>query len=130
MHFNGPDQHHGFEERLTPDLYPADFSWVPNWGNEGKRDTNDTRGVLISGICERSVQIDFDEQVTLGAIQHLYNLARSDDARPFFLQVSYTHPHEPYLCRKEFWDLYEGAEIPAPAVPALPSADHDVHSVR
>ncbi|MGB7205229.1 MAG: sulfatase-like hydrolase/transferase, partial [Anderseniella sp.] len=25
MHFIGPDQYHGFETRLTADLYPADF---------------------------------------------------------------------------------------------------------
>ena len=130
MHFIGPDQHHGFETRLTPDLYPADFSWVPNWGNEGERDTNDTRSVTISGICERSVQIDFDNLVTYQAIQHLYDMARSADDRPFFMQVSYTHPHEPYLCRKEFWDLYEDADIPLPDVPALPEAEHDAHSVR
>ncbi len=130
MHFIGPDQYHGFERRLTPDLYPADFSWVPNWGNEGKRDTNDARGVLISGICERSVQMDFDELVTYHAVQHLYDLARSGDDRPFFLQVSYTHPHEPYLCGKPFWDLYEGVDIPPPSVPALPVSAHDAHSVR
>ena len=107
MHFIGPDQYHGFETRLTADLYPADFSWVPNWGDEGERDTNDARSVLVAGVCERSVQIDFDEQVTFQAIQYLYDTARSDDKRPFFLQVSYTHPHEPYLCRKEYWDLYD-----------------------
>src|ERR671918_573502 len=28
MHFVGPDQLHGFEERLTPDIYPADFAWT------------------------------------------------------------------------------------------------------
>lgn len=130
MHFIGPDQYHGFEKRLTPDLYPADFSWVPNWGDEGKRDTNDQRSVLVSGVCERSVQIDFDEMVTAQAVQHLYNLARSDDTRPFFLQVSYTHPHEPYLCRKEYWDLYEGVDIPLPNVPALAADEHDAHSRR
>lgn len=130
MHFIGPDQHHGIETRLTPDLYPADFSWVPNWGDEGDRDTNDSSSVLVSGICERSVQIDFDNLVTYNAIQHLYNLARSDDDRPFFLQVSYTHPHEPYLCRKEHWDLYEDVDIPLPTVPALPASEHDSHSVR
>ena len=27
MHFSGPDQLHGFEERLTTDIYPADFGW-------------------------------------------------------------------------------------------------------
>ena len=28
MHFVGPDQLHGFEERLTTDIYPADFGWT------------------------------------------------------------------------------------------------------
>lgn len=130
MHFIGPDQFHGFEKRLTADLYPGDFAWVPNWGNEGKRDTNDPRAVRIAGICERSVQIDYDEEVTFKAVQHIYDMARSDDGRPFFLQVSYTHPHEPYLCRKEFWDLYEGKDIPMPRVGALPEQEHDPHSAR
>jgi len=130
MHFIGPDQYHGFEKRLTPDLYPADFSWVPNWGNEGKRDTNDPRSVTISGVCERSVQIDFDEEVTHQAIRALYDMARSDDNRPFFMQVSYTHPHEPYLCKEEYWNLYNDVEIPEPTVGALPEAQHDAHSVR
>ena len=32
MHFVGPDQLHGFEDRLTTDIYPADFGRTPNWG--------------------------------------------------------------------------------------------------
>ena len=84
MHFVGPDQFHGFETRLTAEIYPADFSWVPNWGDEGERDTNDPRSVFISGLCERSVQIDYDEEVTFKAVQHLYDIARSSDERPFF----------------------------------------------
>ena len=31
MHFVGPDQLHGFEERLTPDVYPAGMDWTPDW---------------------------------------------------------------------------------------------------
>ncbi|WP_420326327.1 choline-sulfatase [Mameliella sp.] len=130
MHFIGPDQFHGFEKRLTADLYPADFAWVPNWNNEGKRDTNDPRAVRIAGVCERTVQIDYDEEVTFKAVQHIFDMARSEDDRPFFLQVSYTHPHEPYLCRKEFWELYEDVDIPMPRVPALPEQEHDPHSAR
>ena len=30
MHFVGPDQLHGFEERLTTDVYPSDFGWIPD----------------------------------------------------------------------------------------------------
>jgi choline-sulfatase len=29
MHFVGADQLHGFEERLTTDVYPAGFDWTP-----------------------------------------------------------------------------------------------------
>jgi choline-sulfatase len=31
MHFCGADQLHGFEQRLTTDIYPADFGWTPDW---------------------------------------------------------------------------------------------------
>ena len=37
MHFVGPDQLHGFEERLTTDIYPADFGWTPDWRKPGER---------------------------------------------------------------------------------------------
>lgn len=130
MHFIGPDQFHGFEERLTPDLYPTDFAWVPNWGDEGKRDTNDARSVTIAGVCKYSKQIEFDDLVTASAVRHLYHRASSDDDRPFFLQVSYTHPHEPYLCTQEFWDLYEGVDLLNPRVGPMAEGEHDAHSVR
>ncbi|MYB35196.1 MAG: choline-sulfatase [Gammaproteobacteria bacterium] len=130
IHFIGPDQYHGFEERLTPDIYPADFSWVPKWGDEGERDTNDARSILISGICEDSIQIQFDEMVTRETIQYLENLGRLKNPDPFFLQVSFTHPHEPYLCQKEHWDIYEKREIPPPSVAALSPDQHDPHSRR
>lgn len=31
MHFCGADQLHGYEERLTSDIYPGDFGWTVNW---------------------------------------------------------------------------------------------------
>ena len=35
MHFVGPDQMHGFEDRLTTDIYPADFGWTPDYREPG-----------------------------------------------------------------------------------------------
>ena len=35
MHYVGPDQLHGFEERLTTDIYPADFMWTKTWDSQG-----------------------------------------------------------------------------------------------
>ena len=128
MHFIGPDQHHGFERRLTPDIYPADFSWAANWEDEGRRDTNDPSSVLVSGVCKSSVQIAFDDEVAAGACGYLRERAAA--TAPFFLQVSFSHPHEPYLCQRRFWDMYEGVDIPPPAVPPLEEARHDAHSRR
>ena len=131
MHFIGPDQFHGFEARLTSDIYPpADFSWVPSWGNEGERDTNDPSSVLESGPCRRSVQIDFDEEVTYRAKRFIYDVAGDCDDRPFFLQVSFTHPHEPYYCLRPFWQLYEDTEIPPPSVAGDDVRTQDAHTIR
>ncbi len=130
MHFIGADQTHGFEERLTPDIYPADFSWSADWSDSSRKDANDDRALTIAGPCANTVQIDYDAEVTHKAIRKLYGIAASDDARPFFMQVSLTHPHDPYLCLKEHWDRYEGLKIPAPQVPQLPDAQHDPLSQR
>ena len=35
--FVGPDQLHGFEARLTTDIYPADFGWTPDYRKPGER---------------------------------------------------------------------------------------------
>lgn len=37
MHFVGPDQIHGFEERLTTDIYPADSGWMPDFRKPEER---------------------------------------------------------------------------------------------
>ena len=39
------------------------------------------------------------------------------DERPFFLCVSYHHPHEPFHVTQELWDFYEDAEIELPDYP-------------
>jgi choline-sulfatase len=66
MHFCGPDQLHGFEERLTTDVYPADFTWTPQWDEPAKAlDWFHTMEVVRkAGTCLRSTYLDFDDEVT------------------------------------------------------------------
>lgn len=128
MHFVGPDQLHGFEERLTSDIYPADFQWSANWESETHVDVTDTRGVTKSGLCQDSVQIRYDQQVTKATLNYLRSAVISDDGRPLFLTVSYTHPHDPFVCTQEYWGQYENCEIPMPQVRAFRDGDYDPHS--
>ncbi len=117
MHFCGPDQLHGFEERLTTDIYPADFGWTPDWGRPADRPPwyHDMSSVLEAGPCLRSNQLDFDEEVSFSAERSLFGHIRSGDERPFCYVVSFTHPHDPFTIPRQWWDLYEGVGIPLPA---------------
>jgi len=119
MHFCGPDQLHGFEQRLTSDIYPADFGWYVDWDNVEKRPSyyHNMSSVTQAGPCVRSNQLDFDDEVTFHAQRFLYDYARGDRARPFSLTVSLTHPHDPYTIPREYWDRYNHDEIDMPRVP-------------
>ncbi|HEV8500296.1 MAG TPA: choline-sulfatase [Casimicrobiaceae bacterium] len=131
MHFIGPDQLHGYEERLTTDIYPADFAWTPDWSHKGlPRSAVSARGVVEAGLCQRNLQIDFDEDVHYHGVQKLYDLARARDDRPFMLTVSYTHPHNPFIITQDYWDRYRDDEIDLPATPPIPYAQRDPHSKR
>ncbi len=117
MHFCGPDQLHGFEERRTTDIYPADFGWTPDWDHPADRPAwyHDMSSVLDAGPCVRSNQLDFDEEVTFEAERSLFGHIRSGDERPFCHVVSYTHPHDPFTIGRRWWDLYADADIPLPS---------------
>jgi choline-sulfatase len=131
MHFIGADQLHGFEERLSTDIYPADFTWTPDWRHPALRPSwyHNMGSVIDAGPCVRTNQLDFDDEVVNAARQKLFDLARDADRRPFCLTVSLTHPHDPYAIAREYWDLYRDDEIDAPRVP-YPPAGEDAHSRR
>ncbi len=125
MHFVGADQLHGFEERLTSDIYPGDFYWTENLETRDRKHKSDARQVLQSGVCDRSVQIDYDELAVFRARQHLWDLARREDNRPFCLFVSLTHPHDPFYCFEEHFNRYRDDEVPLPRVDRLPTQQAD-----
>ena len=133
MHFVGPDQLHGFEERLTPDIYPADFAWIPNWDEPEERIDwwyHNMLSVKQAGSAEATNQLDYDDEVAFHAVRFLKDQARTARRRPFFLTVSFTHPHDPYAIRAEYWNRYEDREINPPRVGPLPLERMDPHSRR
>lgn len=136
MHFVGPDQLHGFEERLTTDIYPADFGWTPDYRKPGERIDwwyHNLGSVTGAGVAEITNQMEYDDEVAFLAGQKLYDLSRqSDDAgrRPWCLTVSFTHPHDPYVARRQYWDLYEDCPQLEPETGFIPYDEQDPHSQR
>ncbi len=132
MHFVGPDQLHGFEERLTTDIYPADFGWTPDYRKPGERIDwwyHNLGSVTGAGVAEITNQMEYDDDVAHLACQKLYDLARGHDPRPWCLTVSFTHPHDPFVARRKYWDLYEACDrLEAPE--AIAWEDQDAHGKR
>lgn len=150
MHFVGPDQLHGFEERLTTDVYPADFLWTKSWAVQGdpprrvglpgdaevgkSYDRQMAQMVKESGPISWTYQLEYDEEVHFRALERLRGLARRRGAtaeQPWFLAVSYTHPHDPYVATQEYWDRYGGRDITMPADPPAGYVPHpsDIWSI-
>jgi choline-sulfatase len=133
MHFVGPDQLHGFEERLTPDIYPAGLDWIPDWrapAAERQPWYHTMAGVLRPGVCEASLQTDYDDEVAFRAVRKLFDLARYRRDEPFFLVASFTNPHDPWEIGRRYWDLYRREALDPPTVAPIPSPSADPHTRR
>lgn len=119
MHFIGPDQKHGFEDRVTTDIYPADFAWTPDWEAPDERIDKWYHNMVTikeSGIAQATYQIDYDDEVGHAARRWLFDIARerTDTGAPFALVAGFIHPHDPYVAQPEWWDLYSDDEIDMP----------------
>ena len=129
MHFCGPDQLHGFEERLTTDIYPADFGWTPDWDHPHDRPSwyHNMSSVIDAGLCVRTNQIDYDDEVVFAAERAIYDHARGDRKRPFCMVVSLTHPHDPFAIPERWWNLYrhEDIDLPHLSLGAVPLTPHE-----
>ena len=124
MHFIGPDQLHGFSKRLTTDIYPSDYSFLPHMINEKTHLMQDPWG---NAICyqgdhlkteEWTEFINYDEETHFRAKEYLYNLkvAPKSERKPFCLCVSYHNPHDPFFAPKKYFDLYEDTDFDIPDI--------------
>ena len=133
MHFIGADQLHGFEDRVTTDVYPADFSWTSDWSVGSSTWVpwyHSMRAVLDAGLQRRSVNTAYDEEVAVEACRWLHGHVDQRSGKPFFLAASFISPHDPYLAPPAYWDLYSDDDIDDPRVGDMPLDQRDPHGRR
>lgn len=130
MHFIGPDQLHGFNERLTTDVYPANYDWIGNWSEGPSYVPSGTalNGIVEAGPCIRTMQEDYDDEVEFQSLRKIYDLARYNEQNPFFGVVSFTSPHTPFNVSQKYWDLYNDEDINSPDVGPIPFEKLDYFS--
>lgn len=128
MHSIGPDQLHGYTERLVGDHSPNFL------GGKGpaRGYLEGTAGpfrvsVERSGAGQHAYEIH-DEEVAAAAVDFLNRIGIRKRAglhdRPFSLSVGFMLPHPPYVVRKREYDLYrDTVSMPRHAEPG-DEADH------
>jgi len=117
MHFVGPDQYHGFEERLTQEIFTADFRATQSYRNQVAVNANATLARVYQTGMGWSVDMDYDEEVCFRTECCIRQMTRISDTRPFLLCVSFTGPHMPYYAPEKYWNLYNDSDIELPDIP-------------
>jgi choline-sulfatase len=125
MHFEGPDQRHGFQKRLVGDIVPSygggpgtDFGWLRGTVQQG------IKSLQLAGPGASSV-VDYDLAVTEGCERYIRERTASGaEERPLFMTVGFFAPHSPYVCPP---DLYEQAESALRGFDPIPRDREPLH---
>lgn len=134
MHSIGPDQHHGFSERLVGDCGP---NWLgvdrqklgPLLGAQGPSGPGPdglARSLAFSGKGQSGYEV-VDDATTDAACERLADLGRAraaGDEAPFCLMAGFLLPHCPFVARPQDYEAFAGRVAP-PRIPPPPTgAEH------
>lgn len=129
MHAVGPDQMHGYCERLVGDHSPS-WPGVPRKSMGPLSGTNDPfRASLdVAGAGGNPYQTK-DKDVTATAVDWIRTSAPAACAagQPFCLTVGYMLPHPPYVVDREAFELYHG-RVGLPQIAAEETQEHPFHA--
>jgi choline-sulfatase len=104
MHFVGPDQRHGFHQRLVGDITPS-YSGGPktNYGILAGTPDSDMVSIHLAGQGPNPV-MKYDEAVTSACERYLDEFNKAARDKPLFLTVGLYGPHNPYTCSEEEYE--------------------------
>lgn len=104
MHFVGPDQRHGFQERLVGDYGPTDVAQrMHDLGIFHNTTGQDADRLACSSGPGLSDVLLYDEEVTAAACGRIQD---HEGNEPLFMTVGLYGPHNPYVCPRELFNHY------------------------
>lgn len=111
MHFIGPDQNHGFEQRLVGDVSPSVKGHFMNVGPFTCNAGTQYQALQNSGAGTTGLDY-FDDEVAGATVGFLRDrrkhAARDAKSRPFLFVAGFYRPHSPYRVPRRYFDIYDG----------------------
>ncbi|MCY3958480.1 MAG: sulfatase-like hydrolase/transferase [Chloroflexi bacterium] len=118
MSIGGPNQMHGFAQRIQPEMRPGKMgSSFPDW-DAPIRAHRGTRERLETAGAGDTFQQRYDDSVTDAAVAYLSDAARQDG--PWAAVVGWFLPHTPLTVRAEYFDMYYPDHVNQPSAAAQP----------
>ena len=120
LHFNGPDQLHGYAERFVGDHGPNYAGGAPVDHGSLVGTTGPHRVSLHKSGHGQSAYEVHDEHVIRTAVDLIEGIdSRKRDGEqtaPFSISLGLMLPHQPYVARERDYDMYRGT-VPMPSRP-------------
>lgn len=115
MHFNGPDQRHGYHKRIFGELSDHRYWGAPraDIGHIPLRTAGQCRESVETAGPGRTSYQAYDEEVVQRAGEFL---DERNDERPLFLTAGFVLPHCPFIAEKERFEYYH-ERVGVPEVP-------------
>jgi choline-sulfatase len=110
MHFRGPDQRHGFSERLVGDISSPEIGYEIQELGELQGGADQHRVSIEKSGPGHSIVIDYDTTVVRSACNFLQNY---DYKKPLFLMIGLFGPHCPFVCSENLYTYYNDV-LPEP----------------
>jgi choline-sulfatase len=100
MHFNGPDQWHGFQQRPVGEIgFP-----IESWGIDKLGCSQERSAPLVAGKGTSPYKW-YDDRITEATCEYLRTKA-ADKSQPFAAVTGFLLPHNPYIGPAELFDYY------------------------
>ena len=130
MHFGGPDQRHGYGERIVSEVAGSAYPAAGLRLGRVLGDLVDTPGMSLTGVIKsgpgRTGYHAYDEAVTRATTRWLRQRDRDGHDRPFLLTVGYVAPHCPFVSPPDDFRTYRDRIV----FPDLPAPDDHLHPVN
>ncbi|MYB16820.1 MAG: sulfatase-like hydrolase/transferase [Chloroflexi bacterium] len=117
MHFQGPDQSHGFKRRILSDCHGDwDLRLTANWSEWRPENAAFGKNLFtVAGPGEDDFSA-YDEAAAARASGYIRGRADSD--HPWAMLVGFITPHFPFVVRRPYWNKYYPEHADQPEIPA------------
>ena len=117
MHFQGPDQMHGFQRRILSDVHgTANPKLTADWTEWHPENAAAGQEMFTAAGCGEDKYSAYDEIAAAQASTYIRTQEGSE--RPWALLVGLITPHFPFVARKKYWDMYYPEHADQPRIPA------------